>query len=222
MNYKNGHRNDYAYKSKILKENQELLKLQKQVSRTLYKQEDIYNFKTGEIIMTLEDAKFYDMIYFNNSEWIEATKINNCSYHRSIRLKNRIKQYLELGECKFLTLTFTDDTLNTTSEETRKKYIKRYLKQVSDYYIANIDYGGKNGREHYHAIVVSNNVNYSPWHKYGAIKGETIRTNGVSDVKLGKYISKLTNHAIKETTKRNAIIYSSVNKGVGENCVSPR
>lgn len=211
MKFSNGHRLDYTYKSKILN-NPELLKLQKNVSRCLFKNDNIYNYKTGELIMTLEDAKFYDMVYMNDSDYIEATKINNCSYHRSIRLKNRITKYLKMGTCIFTTLTFTDDILKSTSETTRKAYVKRYLKSCSDYYIANIDYGGKNGREHYHAIVLADKLDYSLWHKYGAIKGEKIRADGISENKLGKYISKLTNHAIKETTKRNAIIYSSVNK----------
>ena len=212
MNYKNGHRCDYAYKSKILKDNQDLIKLQKQVSRCLYKNDNIYNHNTGELIMTLDDAKFYDMIYFNDSDYIEATKINNCAYHRAIRLKKKIEKMLSMGNCVFLTLTFTNDILESTTEKTRKTYVKRYLKSCSDYYIANIDYGKKNDREHYHAIILTDKVNYKLWHKIGAIKGERIRANGVSETKLGKYISKLTNHAIKETTKRNAIIYSSLNK----------
>lgn len=212
MNYKNGHRCDYAYKSKILKDNQDLIKLQKQVSRCLYKNDNIYNYKTGELIMTLDDAKFYDMVYMNDSDYIEAMKINNCAYHRSIRLKKKIEKMLSMGQCIFLTLTFTDGVLEKTSEETRKKYVKRYLKSCSNYYIANIDYGTKNDREHYHAIILTEKVNYKLWHKYGAIKGEVIRSNGISEIKLGKYISKLTNHAIKESTKRNAIIYSSLNK----------
>ena len=212
MNYTNGHRCDYAYKSKILKDNQELLKLQKQVSRCLFLNDNIYNYKTGELEMTLDDAKFYDMVYMNDSDYIEAMKINNCSYHRAMRLKKRIAEYLQMGQCIFLTLTFTDETLKNTNEETRKKYVKRYLKSCSNYYIANIDYGKKNEREHYHAIILSEKINYKMWHKYGAIKGEKIRSNGISEKRLGKYISKLTNHAIKETTKRNAIIYSSENK----------
>lgn len=211
MKFKNGHHNDYEYKSQILK-NQELLKLQKQVSRALYLNDNLTN-KHGEIIFTLEEAKFYDMIYCNDSDWIEATKINNCHYHRSKRLEERIKDYLSKGTCIFLTLTFTDDTLKRTSTETRKKYVKNYLKSVSDYYVANIDFGRQNEREHYHAVVLGDNLDYTKWHKLGAIKGEKIRSQGVSEKKLGKYISKLTNHAIKETTRRNAIIYSSVNKG---------
>ena len=208
MKYKNGHKNDYAYKSEILK-NKELLKLQKQVSRSLYIQDNIINQKTGEVIMTYEDAKFYEMIYFNDSDWIEATKINNCSYHRAKRLRNRIEKMTQKGQCIFLTLTFNESTMNKTNSNARKRYVKAFLNSISKYYIANIDFGGKNGREHYHAIILCDKVDYKLWHKYGGIKGEIIRTNGVSEVKLSKYISKLTNHAIKETTKRQAIMYSN-------------
>lgn len=207
---------DYVYKSKILKNN-DLINTEKLVSKTIFINKDLCNFKTGEIIMTLKKAREINEKNYNNKDWLEARKINNCYYHRSLRLKNRITNYLKKGQCIFLTLTFTDKTLNNTSSETRKKYVKNYLKSCSDYYIANIDFGGKNDREHYHAIVVADKVNYSKWHKYGALKGQKI--NGrACEVKLSKYVSKLTNHAIKETTKRNVIIYSSVNKNKYANC----
>ena len=56
--------------------------------------------------------------------------------------------------CYFATLTFSEDTLKDTNQATRKTYISRFLKQYTFYYIANIDYGSLNEREHYHAIVL--------------------------------------------------------------------
>lgn len=201
---------DYKYKSRILK-NTELINTEKLVSKSLYFNKNIINYKTGEIIMSLEKAKKINFDNYNNLDWKEARKINNCYYHRACRLRKRIENYLSIGNCIFLTLTFTNDTLKNTNKDTRKQYVVRYLKSCSDYYVANIDYGAKNHREHYHAIVVSDSVNYSLWRKYGAINGQRVR-GYVCEKKLSKYISKLTNHAIKETTKRNAIIYSSKNK----------
>lgn len=98
--------------------------------------------------------------------------------------------------------------MNSTSEETRRKYVRRFLKENCICYVANKDFGARNGREHYHAVVLlKSKINYSKWN-YGSINGQKIRLNGTSDVRLSKYIAKLTNHAIKETCKRNALIYS--------------
>lgn len=136
----------------------------------------------------------------------EAHKINRASYVRRNRLATRINSMLNTGACIFLTLTFTDTVLKATNEETRRKYVTRFLKVSSDMYVANIDYGRKNEREHYHAIVLANNVNHKLW-SYGSINFERIRV-GSSDKILAKYVCKLVNHAIKETTKRNHTIYS--------------
>lgn len=220
MYFKNGHYRDYEYKSQILNTKQDLLKLEKQVQRTLFLNEDYINNKTGEVIMSLDDAKFYDMTNCNNSDWIECHKINHASYNRTNRLRRRINEYLSLGNCLFLTLTFNEETMNNTNSETRKKYVKNYLKSQSNYYVANIDFGKQNGREHYHAVIVipdhKDKIDYSPWNKKcGHIDGERVRydPNNEDDsscVKLAKYVSKLTNHAIKNTTKRSAIIYSKL------------
>lgn len=74
--------------------------------------------------------------------------------------------------------------------------------------MANKDFGATNGREHYHAVVlVKGKLNYSKW-RYGCLNGQKIRLNGISNEKLAKYLSKLTNHAVKETCKRSVLIYS--------------
>lgn len=207
MKFKNGHIADYQYKSEILKDT-DLIRTQKLVSRSLFVQGDVIDRKTGEV-MTYENAKGLDMLLCNDSDWIEAGKINYSAYKRAKRLRNRISWMLSLGPCIFLTLTFKESVLESTSEETRKKYVKRFLKSQSDQYVANIDFGAEKEREHYHAVILCPKVDFTLWHQYGGIKGEKIRASDKSPVRLGKYISKLTNHAIKETTKRCAIIYSA-------------
>ena len=104
-------------------------------------------------------------------------------------------------------ITFISLVLKNTNEETRRKYVTRALKQMSDRYIANIDYGTKNEREHYHAIVVCDQVDHTLWSEYGAINFERIKATSDS-VKLAKYVVKLTNHAMKESVKQNRVIYS--------------
>lgn len=129
-------------------------------------------------------------------------------------MKKRISSIIDLTDVSnginalFLTLTFTDKCLNSTSPETRRKYVRRFLKENSVRYVANKDFGATNGREHYHAVVlVKGKLNYSKW-RYGCLNGQKIRLNGTSNTKLAKYVSKLTNHAIKETCKRSVLIYS--------------
>lgn len=158
---------------------------------------------------------FYNDFYnkFNPVQLVYCDRLYNAYIKRVQRLKDRIQSMLLSGQCIFLTLTFTDDILNNTNALTRRKYVRRYLKLVSKSYVANIDFGSKKEREHYHALVFGDNINYSNWHKIGAIKGERVRFNKDSDnnstnTKLAKYISKLTNHSIKETTHNSYIIYS--------------
>lgn len=138
----------------------------------------------------------------------DCKKINDATYHRDIRCKTKIECILSYSESPvFLTLTFTDETLSKTSQKTRRKYVVEYLKSQSAIYVANIDYGGKNGREHYHAIVIGK-VDRTKWSKYGSINFKIIH-NSEDDIKrVSKYVSKLTNHAIKNTTKGNRVIYS--------------
>ena len=86
-----------------------------------------------------------------------ANNLNHAKYQRTKRLKNRIQEAVESGSAYFITITFNDKTLNNTNEQTRRKYVSRWLKSLSEFYVANIDYGLINEREHYHAVIVSDN-----------------------------------------------------------------
>ncbi len=204
---------NYELKAKLIENGK--VKLKELINLTNFKkyQEDKKQALTGikENLNKPFPFEFAQMLLednFNDIERIECDKILNASYHRTKRLSDRIQNMLLSGQCIFLTLTFTDKVLESTNQDTRKRYVKRYLKEVSNQYVANIDYGSKNEREHYHAIVLCDKVKYSFWHKYGAIKGEIIKLEDNTSKKLGKYVAKLTNHAIKETVRRNCVIYS--------------
>ena len=141
-------------------------------------------------------------------EFRAMEQINEAYKKRVYRLRLSIYDIVTDNQRPvFLTLTFSDDVLATTSEQTRRRYVTRFLKKHCKQYIANIDYGTLNEREHYHAIV-SNKVDFAAWRQYGQINGETIVKSRDSIRALPKYISKLTNHAIKDTTKSTRIIYS--------------
>lgn len=212
---------DYAYKSYILNEHSELLKRQKRASLYDYSvnkynsegvmlyalrtEEEYYNSSTDLLNYCLEN----DLM----KELQECIKINHAEYERVKRLKERVKYMLLSGKCLFLTLTFTDDTLANTTAKARRVAVVRYLKKFDSMYIANIDFGAdetKTMREHYHAIIQCDKIDLAPWRKYGQINVRRIRNRNIENdkTKLAKYISKLSNHAVKENAKRSSLIYS--------------
>lgn len=197
-----------------------------------------YLVESGVVIATKIDfdtsqEKRCFFIATRHEDLEEAEKIIKAENNRVSRLRSRISLFLECKEpTNFITLTFSDKTLQNSTPETRRRYVTRYLKSQSKYYVANKDFGEKNGREHYHAVVLGR-VDLSGWQKYGHILAEAVgnrkeltrknvpkrykeldaqtqRACMIRDTekKLSKYVSKLTNHAIKKTTKRSAVIYS--------------
>lgn len=177
------------------------------LSRQAYKAYDDFNFELGDQIQRtlFEDAYEVHPQYLN--------VVNSLIRSRQAKAKNvkdKIAFQLSLGQSYFLTLTFTDEVLATTSEATRRKYVQRFLKANSFHYLANIDFGGQTAREHYHAVL-SSNVTANMW-PYGFIKCIPIGNDETAPVKIGKYITKLKHHALKDSTngksRFRALIYS--------------
>lgn len=199
---------DYGYKSKLLQDGKmiaEVKKIQKSEFAAY-----VYH-TTGEVLTAPYDAQtayIMRQIYSVDPDFVEAEKIENARKNRAWRMKERIADIVtEYDNATFCTLTFTDEYLASTSSKTRRVYVTRYLKEQSAGlpYVANIDFGGKNGREHYHAVCAFR-LDPKQW-ECGALNVKKIRDSS-KPLKLARYISKLTNHAIKETAKRNAAIYS--------------
>ena len=201
---------DYEKKSKILnsKEYNDFMKFIRLANqyRIQYKYND-REIKVDEFQFKQIDEYFEHQALTNLDNLTEFYKIYHAQLNRTLRLKNRIAKILTNGACLFLTLTFTNDTLENTSPKTRRIYVRNYLKSFNAPYVGNIDFGKRNGREHYHAVIGIDKVDYSKW-TYGAINGIKIRNETDDLTRISKYIAKLTNHAIKETTKRSVIIYS--------------
>lgn len=104
----------------------------------------------------------------------------------------------------FLTLTFNDEFLDSNNTDSQRQAVRRYLSSQTIYYIANVDYGAKNGRRHYHAVaLIDGKIDFKPWHDNGAIHceivGESLQ-NERQAYRISKYITKLANHATKEST----------------------
>lgn len=198
---------DYEYKARLLAEG--LPDLEKQVSVSFwrhYSHTENKNTWPSWLAEQVQESMYSE----RPKDWIECKKINHAEFARSVRLYHRIEDYISSSEggSLFLTLTFSDETLAKTSAKTRRTYVCRFLKECGARYVANVDYGSEKGREHYHAVVSAPKIDYKPWHDYGAIKGEKIRVKDNTCKNLGKYVAKLSNHAIKATTRRCSIIYS--------------
>lgn len=202
------HKPDYWLKSVVLNEKKGLIDVVKDSRRYDYL---ICTEQFDKITLQLEWANehYYQVKYDNLLLFNEAIRIVNADRQRTKRLRNRISNYLNGGNCLFLTLTFNNECLANTTEQTRREYVRKWLKSYSSKYIANIDYGKKNGREHYHAIIQVDSVDFTTW-THGTCNGQRVKSTH-DDLALSKYICKLTNHAIKNTTKRKALIYGEIN-----------
>ena len=205
---------DYAFKAYVLRNHSELIanykkaKLHDYALSTYLNEGIVYkDLLNTQSIAELQECCMYDGSF---REFQEIAKIDHASCKRASRLRSRIESMLLNGDCLFLTLTFNDETLNQTSVETRRQYVRKYLKTFDCPYVANIDYGAENGREHYHAVVNCSRIDFDAWRKYGNINAERVRNKSIelSKTRLSKYISKLSNHAIKQTTRRSCLIYS--------------
>lgn len=211
---------DYAFKSYVLKEHSDLVQKAKVSTKVDYAISELNNKGVVSPILRHDSKDLMSSIDLMNycrdngllNELKECYRINDASYKRTNRLRERIERMLLSGDCLFLTITFNDDTLQNTTDKERRVMVSRYLKSFGCSYVANVDYGKENHREHYHAVINASRIDYTLWYNkgYGTVNGEKIRNRNIQSdkTKLAKYICKLSNHAIKETTKRSSLIYS--------------
>ena len=204
---------DYVYKAKILNNYKDLLIEQRKAnmftfSLSLFHQYGLvsYSLENYEGQMTNEQLERYCACVGLTKELKECERINHAWFERVKRLKSRVSDIVSRCDSSFITLTFTDEVLNETTKETRRTYVARWCKSFGVPYVANIDFGSETNREHYHVIIACK-VDAKTW-QYGFMGIESIRDTSNDITRLSKYISKLTNHAIKETTQRQSLIYS--------------
>lgn len=167
--------------------------------------------KLDRFVSLSDDTKGYlsyvDTMQFTANELRSLEQLYDSRRKKIYRLKQKIRQMLQY-DCIFLTLTFTDDVLSSTSSDTRRTYVARYLKSFNTRYVANIDFGQNDNyskREHYHAIIQAKKVDYSAW-VCGAINGQRIVAKNPSA--LAKYINKITCHAYKKGAGSTRLIFS--------------
>ena len=155
---------------------------------------------------------FENNLPFQKDKKLES--ILSSRYQKISRIKKRfiylIARYKYLY---FVTFTFNDYYINLC-DRSRKDLIKSSLYGFSSdiKYILNIDYGKKNERLHYHCIVATNDDgelnsflnNHYPCFSYT----EKIRISKEDLKRTSKYINKLSNHAIKDTTMSSRVLYN--------------
>ncbi len=218
---------DYKLKQKVLQFDEEtsILKLQKQWSRMNY-----CKVFLGSCPTDLDEnyLNYVHDLYWNDYPelWNEAGKINKSTYERMRRLRRKIAWMISNFDCSFLTINFSDETLQLDSKY-RRILIQRTCNALDTFYIGNIDFGSQDiyldkygcerlgtAREHYH-VLVAKLVNSSEdsslvsfCEKYGYVYVEYCRTSLADMHRLARYTAKLSNHALKETAQRSALLYS--------------
>lgn len=203
---------DYAFRSSVLKLNDSegILKYYKLFSRVEYCK--IYNLPTPlEYHPEYDDNLFEYFQAFYPAEWEECEKICKADKARALRLKYKVRFLITHYPAYFMRFSFTDSVFATTSEVTRRRYVSRFLNSLNCPYIANIDFGELHGREHYHAIIGCRipKSKLSEWiFNYGTVHAQRVRCSAVGSIRLSKYVSKMCNHAIKETCKRGSLLFS--------------
>lgn len=207
---------NYKLKADVLKTD-----LPKKVNKLRKKQYEMWKYideSFDQIRKDIDDEYCSLVLSYGYEEYKEAIRINNANWQRFKRICQRVSLYLHFP-CVFLTLTFKDEVLNGTTEKTRRKYVSRFLRELSNHYVANIDYGKDDRythREHYHALVLGKirKKDLSYWSEnIGFTHIRTVKRRN-SENAVAMYISKLTNHAIKDSTRRHVYIYSRDKEGI--------
>lgn len=144
---------------------------------------------------------------------VDAWDCAKCLFQARNRKRQRIKKYIRdnfNGKYYiFLTMTFTDEVLLYTSRSERRKLIKEFLKDNTLNSVCNIDFGSKNGREHYHALVSVNDLISHEKYLYGNINFKEVQFHNYENIDdITDYMLKLINHSVKDSTDNRSLIYT--------------
>jgi hypothetical protein len=190
----------YSYQDKAKALKDKLPNKQAKLSKVFYKNKSLNIYDLLEIKSDFNDV-------YGIGAWEVSNALNQAKYKRKQRIQERIQKMVEQG-ASFLTLTFTDEVLSITSEATRRQYVRRWLKTLSHNYVANIDYGAKNGREHYHAVIPYHD--HLPEWPFGFKLSQKVGSSNSDLQSISKYVAKLTNHSMKQTASLKRIIYAKL------------
>ena len=166
---------------------------------------DLFLKTKKELFLDQKDS--YDLsLYLDKMKNIKMDQLEECM---KIYKANKQRKYNSWNElCKwyfgitqirgwkkykviFGTLTFKENVLEKTNATTRRKYVQRYLADHTIHYQANIDFGDKKEREHYHFLaMIEEDLNPKDW-KYGWTFLEKVKFNRTNLKKIRNYLLKL-------------------------------
>lgn len=170
--------------------------------------EKVLDIDNGIVYETTTDNRWCDFLFENrdNSQVDCALSLIDSRRRKAKKVREKISNIVLNHNAIFITLTFSDKVFEKTTQETRRRYVSRYLKTQSSEYVANIDFSPDIGREHYHAVITKR-ANLKEW-RYGFSFAEQVRAHDRDLKRISKYITKLTAHALKVDATR--LIYSRV------------
>lgn len=157
--------------------------------------EESYIYK-HDLLSNYIDSNFYKkIINFNRNM---SSKKRRCRAKLEEMCKNFNYVY-------FMTYQLYDDVL-ALKDETQKKLVSKWLKGKSNMYVLNVDYGDLKGRKHFHAVFGTNDkIPYKSLESNITLK---LIPNKLDDKeRISKYITKLSAHAVKISTKNQRLTY---------------
>ena len=173
-----------------------------------------------DLLLKLKDYNHRRKYNLNFVKDKKMESLLSSRYHKVSRIKQRLVWlYHHKKNLYFITFTFSDKNINKC-DRTKKDLIKHSLLDFDSdiFIILNQDFGKKNEREHYHCIVGTNSdLDLKVFLQLAypdIIWCEPIVMTSNSIKQLPKYINKLTNHAIKNTTRGSRLYFNF--KGYGE------
>lgn len=165
----------------------------------------------------IEYNKYRRYCFINNIDFVPDLNLERklkARYMKVSRIKKRLIYLLTRYDfIYFVTFTF-DDKLINRCDRTKRDLIKSSLLSFDEHikFILNIDYGKKTEREHYHCICATNNGSCLGTHlnnTYPSFTKTELCHKKSSDLKrLSKYINKLTNHSLKDSTRNKRIYFN--------------
>lgn len=162
-----------------------------------------------------DNFQILNELYEDNEDWKDCERLYWSHSKRIQRLKKSMKELLK-EDCLFVTLTFTDEYLEKFTEEELYKITHKWLWAQNCSLKANKDYGSKNERLHYHAVLQTKKIDPLTWH-CGNCDVQKIRKG--SESAISKYLIKLVYHSLKETTHESRVISRNFKKQI---CVHAR
>lgn len=116
------------------------------------------------------------------------------------RISDRVQHMIESEKnVYFLTFTFNDENLplNDTQKILSGNTLHDFMIDNNVLmYVANVDYGKKNGRFHWHAVALSENPFSHEFWTMGTVNFKKVPKTSIP-LKLTRYIIKLKRHATK-------------------------